>query len=75
MGAPQHPALTWVLFCMPETVPWELRWLESPCLWESGVPLPRGVPQNLGETGGNNGPTTDPFAETHTHCIHSHSHL
>lgn len=44
MGAPQHPALTWVLFCMPEMVPWELRWLESPWLWESGVPLPRGMP-------------------------------
>lgn len=75
MRGPQHPALTRVLFCMPEMVPWELRWLESPCLWESGVPLPRGMPRSLGGTGCNNGPTTDPFAKTHTHCIHSQSLL
>ena len=45
MWGPQHPALTWVLFCMPEMVPWELRWLESPFMGVGSPPAQGHAPK------------------------------
>ena len=49
MRGPQHPALTWVLVCMPEMVPWELRWLERPVYGSRESPCPGACPEAWGK--------------------------